>query len=222
MHTDLKLLPPEAIVSTGPVDHGDWNFRPLLGPIQRSRFQLAEQLLPSTRVRRIVEIGYGSGVFMPQLARHCDELLGVDVHHRTAEVAMSLAASGVHAQLCTGSAESLPFPARFADCVVAVSALEFVQNLPAACREINRILRPGGSLVVITPGFSRILDLGLWILTRADASKDFADRRRNLVRTLLQYFRLDSEIRKPAYLNSFICMYRALRLQPLPPCEPRQ
>jgi len=43
-----------------------------------------------SRRARILEIGYGSGVFMPELSARCDELYGVDVHSRHEEVAATI------------------------------------------------------------------------------------------------------------------------------------
>ena len=54
----IHPLPLEALIKTGPVDHADWNYKPLLGWIQRERFQLAQTLLPRKPVPRLLEIGY--------------------------------------------------------------------------------------------------------------------------------------------------------------------
>src|SRR5256885_8746113 len=90
MVAQLHLLPAEVLVKTGPVDHADWNYRPLLGAIQRSRFRLLLDLLDAERFGRLLEIGYGSGVFLPELARHSRELYGIDIHEKSDHVAESL------------------------------------------------------------------------------------------------------------------------------------
>lgn len=95
------------------MDHADWNYKPLLGWIQRQRFQLAKTLLPSEIVPRLLEIGYGSGVFMPELSQRCQELHGVDIHERNSEVARELAKQGISAQLHVATAESFPLRTTF-------------------------------------------------------------------------------------------------------------
>src|SRR5579859_4421348 len=102
--SSLQLLPLESLVRTGPVDHADWNYRPLLGFLQRARFHLALKLLAGASYRRLLEIGYGSGVFMPELSRRCDELYGIDVHQKHEQVTVSLSQNGVMARLFSGSA----------------------------------------------------------------------------------------------------------------------
>ena len=62
-------------------------------------------------------------------------------------------------RLLVGRIESLPFPdARF-DVVVATGVLEYAQ-LPAALRELARVLRPGGRAVVSYP--NPVAAYGIW------------------------------------------------------------
>ncbi|MGB7925274.1 MAG: class I SAM-dependent methyltransferase [Pyrinomonadaceae bacterium] len=208
----LRLLPPDALLKTGEVDHADWNYRPLLGTISRTRFRLVVSLLDQ-RMGRLLEVGYGSGVFMPELARFADELYGIDIHQMTEPVAASLARFNVNARLFSGSVEALPFDENFFDCIVAVSALEFVSDTAAACREIKRALKPGGALVVVTPGHSPLVDFGLKLLTGKSAKEDYDDRRQKLMPTLLEHFRIERELTSPAVGNSLVKLYTALRLR---------
>ena len=77
---DLHLLPRDALVKTNELDQADWNFRPLLGWVQRLRMRcVASVLASSPRAERLLEVGYGSGVFVPELARHADNVFGADV-----------------------------------------------------------------------------------------------------------------------------------------------
>jgi ubiquinone/menaquinone biosynthesis C-methylase UbiE len=206
----LHLLPEEVLVKTGPVDHADWNFRPLLGAIQRSRFRLLLGLLGAERFDRLLEVGYGSGVFLPELARRARDLYGVDIHREPERVAASLAKLDVHASLFSTSAEQMPFDDGFFSAVVAVSSFEFIGDFDRACREIGRVLRPNGTFFVITPGDSPILDVGLKILTGADAERDYGGRRKQVMPALARHFRID---RSRAFPSRIFPMYRGLALR---------
>lgn len=184
----MRLLPRKSLIKTGPVDHADWNYKPLLGWIQQLRFELAVTLIGAQRHSRLLEIGYGSGVFMPELAKYCSELYGVDTHDFAAGVAAQLATQGITAGLHSTGAEDLPFYNGSFDCVVAVSSLEFVSDLDQVCQEIERVLTPTGRLIVITPGSSPVLDTGLKLLTGKSAKEDFGDRRSLIVPTLQKWF----------------------------------
>ena len=76
----MTLLPPKDLRATSRIDHADWNYRPVLGYVQRRRFSLIRRLMGERRFRSLLEIGYGSGIFLPELARHADNLVGIDVH----------------------------------------------------------------------------------------------------------------------------------------------
>jgi SAM-dependent methyltransferase len=209
----LRLLPRRQLLKTGEVDHADWNFRPLLGAIIRSRYHLAVALLAGERFGRLLEIGYGSGVFLPHLAGCCDELHGCDVHHRHDEVAATLARTGVRADLTAAGMEALPYADGFFDGLIAVSTLEFVPDLEAGCREARRVLRPDGVFVVVTPGFAPIADLGLRLLTGKSARTDFADRRQAVLPTLRRHFRVEAERTLPRFGRTLVHLYTALKLR---------
>lgn len=189
----MQLLPREALIQTGPVDHADWNYRPVLGWIQRLRFGLVSRLLPKEKVGKLLEIGYGSGVFLPELARRCEELHGIDIHPRAGEVEARLREYGVAARLVSGSAEGLPYETGTFDVVVAVSCLEFVPDAAKAAVEIRRALKPGGCLVFVTPGKSPVVDWGLKILTGESAKQDYANRRERLMPVMLEQFTIDRQ-----------------------------
>lgn len=207
-----RLLPPDDFLRTGPVDHADWNYRFPLGWISRRRLALATRLLSPT-IDRLLKIGYGSGVHLPHWATKAKELYGIDPHPHAAEVTQRLAKHGVTAQLVSGSAEAMPFPDAHFDCVLAISAIEFIPDLPAACREMRRVLRPSGVVVIVTPGRSPLVDFGLRLLSGNSAKKDYGDRRAAVLPTLLEHFDLDRRMSFPPLVNRLVCLYTAVRLK---------
>ncbi len=211
----LELLPRHALLKTSGVDEADWNYRPILGQIQRLRFRLVMRLLEGRHFHRLLEVGYGSGIFMPTLNRYTDELHGVDVHEHASEVARRLMDVGVRARLQTACAQQLPFEADFFDAIAIVSAFEFIPEPEAACQELKRVLVPGGSLVVVTPGQSRLLDLGLRLLTGNRAEDSFADRRTQVVPLLERRFQVRRRIVSPRILGTWTRLYTALDLEAL-------
>jgi ubiquinone/menaquinone biosynthesis C-methylase UbiE len=178
----------------------------------RLRYQIVLALLGSEQYPRLLEIGYGSGVFLPELARHCDELHGLDIHDRQAAVAEVLARARVRANLVSASMTAMPFEDHIFDSAVAVSSLEFVDDLDAACREVKRVLRPGGAFVVVTPGSSPLVDFGLKVLTGKSAKADFGDRRQRVIPTLLRHFGLQKRRTAPRFGTFLFHLYTGLRL----------
>lgn len=99
---------------------------------------------------------------------------------------------------------------------MAVSSLEFIDDLDAASQEMRRVLKPAGSLVVVTPGASKIVDIGLKILTGKSAKNDYGDRRQSLISTLLKYFRVEQKRTVPRFGSGLLCLYTGLKLSPPP------
>ena len=208
----LHLLPPSALIRTSAVDRAHWNYRTLLGQLQRLRFRVILRLLGANHYGRLLEIGYGSGVLMPELARRCTQLYGIDPHPKNREVQAALARHGVWAQLHCGSAERLPFDDGSIDAIVSVSALEYVPDIHIACREFRRVLSRGGHLVVCTPGFSPFLDFALR-LTTGESAEQYADRRQQLLPTLKGNFVTIKETPVPWMAAPLLSIYTGIKLQ---------
>lgn len=211
----IHLLSQDALVRTGPVDHADWNYKPVLGWVQRQRFRLALSLLPLAPISRILEIGYGSGIFLPELARHCEELHGIDIHGRNEEIAEKLLRQDASAHLHKAAAEAMPFEDGYFDVAVAVSSLEFVLDVPAASLEIARVLRTNGSFILVTPGHSPAADLALRLVTGESAKRDYGERRESLMHSVLEQFCVSEKSLFPSRGGSVISLYRGFRLTPL-------
>jgi hypothetical protein len=57
----------------------------------------------------MLEIGYGSGVFMPELASRCEEFHGIDIQDKGTAVLRSLDIFDVTAHPLTSRVEAMPF-----------------------------------------------------------------------------------------------------------------
>jgi ubiquinone/menaquinone biosynthesis C-methylase UbiE len=180
------------------------------------RFRLILNLLGAGKLGRVLEIGYGSGLFLPELARHCSELHGIDVHPMPDAVGQELAKTRTLATLKTAPAESIPYPDDFFDATIAVSSLEFVGDLDKACVEIRRVLKPQGRFIFVTPGASKVLDFGLKLLTGHEAEKDFRGRRQIVIPTMHKYFQFTRTLTAPPLIGSFLRIYSAVECERCP------
>jgi ubiquinone/menaquinone biosynthesis C-methylase UbiE len=148
----------------------------------------------------MLEVGYGSGIFLPELADHTKELYGIDIHDKHAEIESILKVYGISASLSKAEVSHLPFPSEYFDTVVSVSTLEFVDDLPDAVQEIKRVLKKGGSFLLVMPGTSPLLDLGLYIATGESAERDYQDRRRYVLPELKKTMALEAVKKFPSLI----------------------
>jgi SAM-dependent methyltransferase len=109
---------------------------------------------------RILDAGCGDGLLASALARAGAIVTGVDRDPHMLTVGQARAEhAGLHLELVEGDLRALPFADAAFDVVIAVTALCFVADAERAVREMARVLRPGGRVV--------IGELGRWNLWAA-------------------------------------------------------
>src|SRR3954447_5351086 len=103
--------------------------------------------LPERRPLAGLDVGSGTGRFSPALARAFGPVTGVEPSVRMREIAQAQAQhAGV--RYLAGSAEDLPVPSGSADYALMFLSWHHVQDKPRAARELVRVLRPAGRLLL--------------------------------------------------------------------------
>jgi SAM-dependent methyltransferase len=97
----------------------------------------------------VLDIGCGSGDWLPALAQHNARVMGVDADDGMLELARARSAQVGNVELHRMPAESLELPDEAFDAVTCFTALPYLDQSPAL-REMGRVLRPGGRLIVGT------------------------------------------------------------------------
>ncbi len=203
----LRLPPRDHLPKTGPVDAIGWYYRPGVAWVMRMRLGWVREGLLGRSVDRILEVGYGSGIFQYELTRLARRSVGIDVHRSAHVVRGRLEQHGVGAALVVGDGCTLPFARRSFDAIVVVSALEFVPD-PAAClTECVRVLRAGGRLLCVTPRTLAWADRALAFLVSVEPESQFSggrERVRAAVETVLSDAR---RLRRPAWVPRALAPY---------------
>jgi ubiquinone/menaquinone biosynthesis C-methylase UbiE len=209
----LHMPPRDALSKTNDLDQGDWNYRLGLGWMSRLRLRAVAAAL-NKPAARLLEVGYGSGVFLPELSHHCDELFGVDLHTNGHVVAQTLRGLGVHATLATGSALDLPFADCTFDAVVTVSTLEFVPDVERSVSEMLRVTRAGGMVIAVTPEKSALLDFGLKVMTGERGEDTFEGRRGTIVPAFEHAAHVERIVRLPPVIHHAVPLYSVVVAAP--------
>lgn len=100
----------------------------------------------------ILEIGFGTGELLIALARRGQRVVGLDLspamHRVTAAKLRRAGLGGLSPLRVRGLAQRLPFPDAAFATVLSTFPAEYILD-PATLREVWRVLRPGGRLVVV-------------------------------------------------------------------------
>ena len=99
--------------------------------------------------RTIVDLGCGSGFWLPVYAADAASVIGVEPDQVLLDGARRRTAGTPRVETIAGSAEHLPLPDDSADVVHARFAYFFPPGTDAGLAEALRVLRPGGRLIVV-------------------------------------------------------------------------
>jgi ubiquinone/menaquinone biosynthesis C-methylase UbiE len=137
------------------------------------RKELAKRI-PAGRKLKALDVGTGFGINAAFLAKRLpegSEVWTVDPSREVlASVAASLGADARRVNFAVASADALKFEGGYFDVVVSVMVLHHIEKLQPALTEMARVLKQGGSLLLVdyNPAASRKLEFK----TRHEA-KDF-------------------------------------------------
>jgi SAM-dependent methyltransferase len=113
-------------------------------PWQRSLFRFDD-----FAERRVLEIGVGLGTDLVQFAKAGALCHGVDITDRHLELtARNFALRGLPVDLMRCDATRIDHPDAFFDVVYSFGVIHHIPDAPAAVREIERVLKPGGRCLV--------------------------------------------------------------------------
>jgi phosphatidylethanolamine/phosphatidyl-N-methylethanolamine N-methyltransferase len=100
---------------------------------------------------RVLEVGVGTGLSLPSYGRHL-EIVGIDLSPEMLEKARErVAAEGLDnvAELHEMDASDLKFPDASFDTVVAMYVMTVVPDPEKVMRELSRVCRPGGDVIIV-------------------------------------------------------------------------
>jgi ubiquinone/menaquinone biosynthesis C-methylase UbiE len=125
------------------------------GEYATNRLAVDELYLPNNAI--VVDIGCGTGAALRHASSKFDKgsLIGIDPVPRMIEIAREKTSSHSHAsriEFREGSAENVPVEDELADIVFAFDTLDHWQDVGQGLKEVHRILRPGGKLVIVKDG----------------------------------------------------------------------
>lgn len=143
----------------------------------------------------VVDLGCGDGYHLPLFARDARRVIGVEPHPSLVRRARARVAGLASVAVLEAGAERVPLPDASADLVHARTAYFFGPGCEPGLAEAERLLRPGGALVIVDLDATRA-PYGEWM--RADLPRyDPGEVERFFDRHGFELSRVDTEWRFP-------------------------
>lgn len=115
-------------------------------PGHRAQWNFSVFYLPAQLNGRLLEIGCGNGAMLSRMANLGWQVVGIDFDSKAVKVARS---EGLDVR--RGTLDEQNFDDSSFDAVVMSHVIEHVTDPSSLLRNCNRILKPGGRLIAITP-----------------------------------------------------------------------
>lgn len=140
-----------------------------IDPAFAERAQVILSTVENRKHNHILEVGCGRGFYMKTLSQlpGVTKIEGIDINPHYVAIAQNFAKhKKVHIQ--QASAYKLPFKSNSFDIVISTEVLEHLEDDTTAVREMYRVLKPGGRLLITVPNerFPFLWDPLNWILMK--------------------------------------------------------
>jgi len=138
--------------------------------LEEERYQVEPYILDFAKFERgagkdVLEVGVGAGTDHVQWARAGARLSGIDLTQEGVDLASErLAMEGLTSNLRAADAESLPFEDASFDIVYSYGVLHHSPDTVRCLSEVHRVLRPGGTALIMVYNLQSWAAFNMWAL----------------------------------------------------------
>ncbi len=135
----------------------------------RRRRELTLHLINQEPPGKVLDIGCGPGVLVRELTGIGHEVWGVDIAPEMIKQCQIQFDGETKAHFSTGRVEELHFADMTFDAITALGLVEYLDDDETALREMSRVLKPGGLVIITCPHYWapwRRLDALYWRLVQ--------------------------------------------------------
>lgn len=130
------------------------SYKELYGKEQEAKYDAALKALGAAPLGRVLDVGCGPAMFLQRITSTSTSRVGVDISHRMLANAGGIDTSSIH--LLCADADFLPLRDGIFDSAFAFTVLQNMPNPTSTLREMLRVIRPEGLIVITLPISSEV------------------------------------------------------------------
>ncbi len=182
----IKKLPKEKIIKTsdsesGPQRYCSKNF--FIKKIYYDRLQKAVDLM-NDNYERLLEAGFGNGMLFPTYNQLAKEVYGIDIHGKEKEISKIFKGNFLY-----GSIYDIPFNDNYFDCVVSLSVIEHLADMDKALKEIGRVAKKGGDIIIGFPTDNFLITL-FFLIKKSPALKEHINGPKEIMKKISNHYNI--------------------------------
>ncbi len=104
------------------------------------------RVLPDVNGKRVIDLGCGTGIISSLLVKKGAEVTGIDISKNMIKIAKTRVKG---ARFLVGDIENMDLPSGYFDIGVCVLTMDYISDMKRVLREINRVLKKSGTLILI-------------------------------------------------------------------------
>ena len=132
-----------------PDEYDAWYMTPFGAYADRLEKELVFSFLGDVRGVSVLDVGCGTGNYSLELAKKGAKVTDIDSSEKMLSKAKEKAKKeGVKVRFVLGKAEELPFNPKSFDIILSVTACEFLDDMGLAIKEMERVVKDDGKIVV--------------------------------------------------------------------------
>ncbi|MEG4325010.1 methyltransferase domain-containing protein [Microcoleus sp. herbarium5] len=120
------------------------------------RYALSMEL---ARDKKVLDIASGEGYGSANLSKFAQSVVGVDIDSKSVEYANQKYGDRPNLEFVVGACEAIPLPSQSVDIVTSFETIEHHDKHEEMMQEIQRVLNPGGLLIISSPNRLTYSDL---------------------------------------------------------------
>jgi len=150
-------------------------------------------LVKNAHFKKMLEVGTGSGIFVPTLSTLADEIVAADIHDNLAKVQELIPKEDLKCKVKFeyGSITKIGYPKDTFSGVVSISMLEHIKDLDKAFSEVKNVMTKGGAFIIGIPADNIFTKIGYILIGEGKVIKQHhCNTHGDIFRALNKHFKI--------------------------------